>query len=168
MPKAIDHAGARFGRLVVLRTAPSRVVGGKVRTYWICQCDCGSAIEVMTQSLIGGNTVSCGCQKALTGGPRTHLMSKTRTYAAWRAAKQRCGNPSHKNFHNYGGRGITMCQEWRDSFEAFYAHMGDSPPGLELDRINNNGNYEPGNCRWATRQEQIANQRWHGKRAAVG
>jgi hypothetical protein len=90
---------------------------------------------------------------------KTHGKTFTQEYSIWLGIKQRCFNKNSIGFHNYGGRGITMCSEWRNSFEAFYKHMGDRPVGKSIDRINNHGNYEPGNCRWATQAEQVNNSR---------
>ena len=99
-------------------------------------------------------------EKKVSIHPNTkHGMEATVEYSAWQAAKNRCFNPRYVRFDCYGGRGITMCDEWRSDFAAFYSHMGPRPIGTELDRINNNGNYEPGNCRWTDRRTQNLNQR---------
>lgn len=162
----IDLTGSRFGRLLVIR----RVGNGPQRqTVWLCSCDCGASTEVKAGHLRSGNTTSCGCWKqqilhesehnpnlrhgALIGGGRFPTL-----YSAWCAMRARCLNANHKDYPNYGGRGITICERWQ-SFAAFAADMGDRPAGLTLDRIECDGNYEPSNCRWATRSEQCRNQR---------
>jgi hypothetical protein len=128
---------------------------------WKCHCDCGTIREVWDFSLIRGQSVSCGCfQKQRTIEVQTtHSMSKSKEYRKWLSMKQRCYNQKHTSYPNYGGRGIAVCDSWKNSFENFYADMGPCPSGLELDRIYVNGNYEPGNCRWATDSEQSNNKR---------
>ena len=98
-----------------------------------------------------------GNRNAMTHG-HTHGRKPTRTFRAWIGAKDRCFNPNRPNFHRYGGRGITMCDEWRNSFERFLEDMGECPPGLSIGRIDNEGDYEPGNCAWVTREEQTRNR----------
>jgi len=168
-------AGRRFGRLIAIALADRRRRGG---VAWKCRCDCGAIIRVTSCDLVSDGTRSCGClareNKSLIGkanskhGHARRGNACTPEYRSWHAAKNRCFNPKTLGYHNYGGRGITMCDRWRDSFEAFLADMGERPPGTSLDRFpNNDGNYEPGNCRWATPKEQAANKRPHGKRSDV-
>jgi hypothetical protein len=126
---------------------------------WKCRCDCGGYLTVRAANLSSGNTNSCGCWKReFRRANETHGMKGTRTYGIWNQMKQRCSNANVPNFHLYGGRGISVCNRWHQ-FENFYADMGPCPPGRSLERINNDGNYEPGNCRWATKKEQGRNKR---------
>jgi len=108
-----------------------------------------------------GITKSCGCLKKLAGKRNltTHGLTNTRAHGIWRAAKSRCFNPNASNYRHYGGRGITMCDRWKNDFSAFFQDMGECPPGMSLERINHNGDYTPQNCRWATQAEQVRNTR---------
>lgn len=162
MGARIDLKNQRFGRLVALERYSEVTACGK--TQWECQCDCGVIILAITGSLTTGNTQSCGCQRrdsARQNGLKIkHGMTGTPEYKAWRGLRYRCYDPEHENYHNYGGRGITVCDEWKESFEAFYRDMGPRPGlGYSIDRKDVNGNYEPNNCRWATAIEQASNQR---------
>lgn len=155
-----DLSGRAFGRLTVLKLAKEKLSGGYC---WICQCACGEITTVRSSCLVQGQTTSCGCYARELSGIRapskTHGMTGTREHYVWRSAKARCFSKNSQGFPDYGGRGITMCPEWAQSFEAFFRDMGKCPEGHSLDRINNDGNYEPGNCRWATPAQQIRNTR---------
>jgi hypothetical protein len=156
MPKIIDLTGDRYGRLTVVRYF-GIVATGKA---YVCRCDCGTELVLRSAYLRTGDTRSCGCLKRDDTVNRftTHAMAGTRTHNSWRAMLERCRLPSHPQYHNYGGRGITVCERWRE-FANFLADMGERPDDLTLDRINVNGNYEPGNCRWADRATQGRNRR---------
>lgn len=155
------NPGCRWGSLTVLRRGPQPLKGRMPRVY--CLCDCGQETLVYCASLRTGNTKSCGCLRGETHGQSNFWKKggrkESKEYKAWCHAKSRCSNPNYPKFEHYGGRGITMCQEWRDSFLAFFTYMGKCPKGLTLDRIDNEGNYEPGNCQWATRSQQNKNRR---------
>lgn len=156
--KKIDLQGQRFGRWLVMEQGPKQ----KDRTTWLCQCDCGIVRVVRYSSLRRGDSVSCGCfaeeLKVKHGKDSPGIYSPE--YYTWSAMIQRCTNPKTTGYHNYGGRGISVCQEWKDSFMAFFKHMGNRPtPQHSIDRINNDGNYEPQNVQWATRREQNLNTR---------
>jgi hypothetical protein len=169
----IDLAGQRCGRLTVIRDSGRRQHGGVI---WLCRCDCGMDVAVSSNDMRRKNpTKSCGCFRAEVASAiaRSHLEPRhgharreqmTGTYRSWAAMRQRCLNPNVKAFKNYGGRGITICERWQ-IFENFLADMGERPAGdYSIERINNDGNYEPSNCHWAERAEQSANQRRRGKR----
>lgn len=160
MGKFIDLTGQQFGRLLVIR----RVGQKGEKTMWLCLCDCGNEAIVSSGNL-RSETTSCGCyQKEQARKAKTkHGMSHSALSYIWVSIKQRCFNKKNKGYKNYGGRGIKICKEWINSFQAFYDYVSQLPhcgeKGYSLDRINNDGNYEPGNVRWATRSEQNRNRR---------
>lgn len=157
-PRFLNHTGQRFGRLVVLSYA-GRATGG---TRWNCVCDCGTATISAGGKLRGGQTKSCGClcHELLSKFNKTHGQRWTRLYSVWRTMKARCLRKNVSCFPDYGGRGITVCGRWRDSFAAFLADMGPEPSLKHtIERRNNNRGYEPDNCYWATPKQQGRNKR---------
>lgn len=153
--------GKRFGRLVgvsFVETSGKKGASGR----WLFQCDCGSKHDARGADVRNGKITSCGCYKAENSRSRmtVHGMKGTSEYCIWKGMRQRCGNPKDPSYKNYGGRGITVCDEWIDSFQRFYADMGPKPrPGLTVERKNNNLGYCASNCVWATRKAQRRNQR---------
>lgn len=170
--RALDLAGRKFGRL----TAIEKVGKQNGHITWRCKCDCGNEAVVQGTALKNGYTQSCGClwkeavseyrhgdrrRKAVGKAHTTHGMSNKRIYRIWQAMRNRCGNPNKPDYKYYGGRGISVCEEWKNSFEPFYkwAMSNGYNDTLTIDRIDVNGNYEPNNCRWVTMAEQNKNKR---------
>ena len=139
--------GRVFGRLTVLGYSHTK----KARKFYNCACTCGNKALVCSQELKTGDTKSCGCLRREPSSSPTfkHGLSGSRAYQSWIDMRNRCHRPDNHHYKNYGGRGIIICNRW-SSFEAFFEDMGDRPTGLQLDRIDNDGNYEPSNCRWST------------------
>jgi hypothetical protein len=158
-----DITGNRFGRLVAVRCLGRRQgATGYSRVWWLCQCDCGTEREVAGQALVQGITRSCGCllKEARHENGKTHGLSHRPEFRIWATMIARCTNPKNDHWKDYGGRGITVCSVWRKDFAVFFANVGPRPSNHHsIDRINNDGNYEPGNVRWATPKEQRSNQR---------
>ena len=163
--KLKDLTGSKFGRLTVIERQGSNKHG---RPLWLCECECKKRIIKSSQALISSHTQSCGClrMEVLNKSHTKHGLKGTRLYEIWKSMKKRCCNPKQTNYKNYGGRGITVCDEWKKDFQAFYdwamAHGYDANASrgeCTIDRIDANGNYCPGNCRWITIAEQQRNKR---------
>jgi len=168
-----DLTGQRFGRLTVLKFAGRKPSGKQFKTMWLCKCDCGNVKTIASGELGNGTTQSCGClHKEFIGNlNKSHGLSgnNKRLYKIWKEMRYRCNNPTNKSYERYGGRGIKVCDEWNNNFVSFYkwsiengyredvAESGRNR--LSLDRIDNDGDYEPSNCRWTTDHIQVLNKR---------
>ena len=150
--------GQRFGRLVVIEEVERKGTNAQ----WLCKCDCGNEVKAITARLKNGHVKSCGClsREITSKTKKTHGESKTKIYEVWCHMKARCYYPQTLNFHRWGGRGIRVCDDWKESFESFknWAIENGYQDNLTLDRIDLNGNYEPQNCRWISRKEQSRNR----------
>lgn len=148
MAKHQDISGQKFGRLTALKF----IGDGK----WLCRCECGGFSRPSISALRKGNSTTCGC--GVRAATFKHGMSKTAIHQAWRVMRDRCNNPNSKSYHNYGGRGIKVCERW-ESFSNFLSDMGVRPEGCDIDRIDNDKGYSPENCRWVTRSQNLRNTR---------
>ncbi len=151
--------GTVFGRLTVVQKGEIKYMPSGSKVTWLCKCECGNTVQIATSNLNKGLTQSCGCyqRQRASESSKTHGLTGTREYRAWQAMWTRCTNPNTKDWPNYGGRGVTVCEDWKH-FENFLQDMGECPEGYSLDRRDNNGSYNVANCRWASNDIQKTNK----------
>jgi len=151
----------KYNRLTLIKELEKIKYKYGTRRQFLCRCECGNEKIVLLDHLKRGNIKSCGCLKSEYVSERntTHGLTKTNAYGSYKKMKRRCLVPSDKDYPNWGGRGIKICDRWLNSFQNFYDDMGERPKGYTIDRINGNGNYEPKNCRWVSRSENSKNKR---------
>lgn len=164
--RKIFENGETFGRLTVIKRVENHITpNGSAKAMYLCKCLCGNSKIVGAQDLKNGKTTSCGCynSEATRNRFKTHGMRKTKAYSTWAGIKTRCFNKKSSRYKDYGGRGITMCEKWAEDFIAFYEYASKLPhafeEGYSIDRINNDGNYEPNNIKFSTPHEQNLNRR---------
>jgi hypothetical protein len=148
--RRLELRGQRFGKLVAVRSCGKQ--GSNV--LWLCECDCGNTSKPKGSELVAGKSKSCGCE----GGTYKHGHSGTPVYTTWKAMKSRCYNENRSDYQRYGAKGIKVCDEWKYDFESFYDYMGPRDITESIDRIDSNGNYEPGNVRWVTKSDNTKNK----------
>jgi hypothetical protein len=153
--------GDRYNRLTIIEETKKHILpNGKKRRQFICKCDCGTIKTFVLNDLTNNKTKSCGCLNNRLKNGSTINGKRTNEYNIWNSMKQRCNNPNMSNYKYYGGRGIKVCDRWINSYNNFLEDMGMKPgPEYSIDRINNDGDYEPSNCKWSTASEQIKNRR---------
>ena len=156
----LDITGMKFGRLTAIKQNGVDISPSRKHLKWDCVCDCGNFFNCRLNTLRSGSVKSCGCLKLESKPNLKHGLRKTPEYESWAHLKTRCLNKNSSDYYLYGGRGITICQEWENSFECFIKDMGGKPSkNMSIDRIDVNKGYEPSNCRWADNKTQSRNKR---------